>query len=323
MFFFLMCSERSGSNFITKLMNGHCNICGPATKHLLNPVARNLFRYGNLSETKNWDELLKDIHRLISVEFSVWKRSFSVEELTQLAMKGDVTSLIKNIFLEEARANLKQHVFVKENHVYEFLPFLITNFSEAKYIYQVRDPRDMALSWKKHSGHPGGVVQAAYQWKRDQQQSLKNHHLLASIGKSHLVKYEDLIKNSKQEVEKILDFFGIPFDNNIFEFYKDEITVKNAKMQTAWQNLGQGIISNNSQKFKAELDPEEILAVESICWHEMRHLGYKNESSLASIEAVSDTWLKTMHEKELRSIILDQPDGIKKNMAAKARFYQR
>lgn len=29
---FLMCSERSGSNFITKLMNNHSQICGPSTK---------------------------------------------------------------------------------------------------------------------------------------------------------------------------------------------------------------------------------------------------------------------------------------------------
>ena len=66
---FLICSERSGSNFITKLLNGHPNICGPATKHIINPVARNLFRYGDLSVESNWHELLQDIYELISVSF--------------------------------------------------------------------------------------------------------------------------------------------------------------------------------------------------------------------------------------------------------------
>jgi hypothetical protein len=45
-----MCSERSGSNFITKVMNGHEDICGPSTKHIINPVARNFYRYGNLMD---------------------------------------------------------------------------------------------------------------------------------------------------------------------------------------------------------------------------------------------------------------------------------
>jgi len=162
--FFLMCSERSGSNFITKLLNGHNNICGPSPKHIINPVARNLFRYGDINEKENWNELLVDIHRLINIDFAIWEKEFSLEDLKALAPIGDVASLIRNIFLEEARANGKQHVFIKENHVYEFLPFLLLNFPESKYVYMVRDPRDMALSWKKNPDHLGGIVKAARQW---------------------------------------------------------------------------------------------------------------------------------------------------------------
>ena len=123
--FFLMCSERSGSNFITKLLNGHNNICGPSTKHIINPVARNLFRYADITKQENWNELLTDMHRLMSIEFSVWKKQFSLNDLMELAPTGDIASLIRNIFMEESRANGKQHVFIKENHVYEFLPFLL------------------------------------------------------------------------------------------------------------------------------------------------------------------------------------------------------
>ncbi|MGF2733405.1 sulfotransferase family protein [Marinobacter sp. DUT-1] len=322
-FFFLMCSERSGSNLISKLMNGHENICGPSTKHIINPVARNLFRYGDLSDTENWKTLLSDIERLLSVEFSFWKRNFSFEDLENISPVGDIKSLIQNIFLEEARANGKQHLFVKENHVYEFLPFLMTNFPEAKFVYQVRDPRDMALSWKKNSDHPGGAVQAAHQWKKDQQQSLKNHHLLATMGKSHFVRYEDLTSNSEHEVKRILDFLGVPFDQKIFEFHKDEITRKNARMQKAWGNLEQGVISNNSQKYKSELASDEILAIESICRFEMKHLGYELENSFSALESVSKEWLEELQERELREVILDRSDGVKENMAAKTVFYQR
>lgn len=124
-------------------------MCNSSTKHIINPVARNLFRYGDLTQKQNWDELLIDIHRLISISFSIWKKEFSLDDLKSLAPIGNVESLIRNIFMEEAKANGKQHVFIKENQVYEFLPFLLLNFPESKYVYQTRDPRDMALSWKK------------------------------------------------------------------------------------------------------------------------------------------------------------------------------
>lgn len=321
--FFLMCSERSGSNFIAKLLNGHRNICGPSTKHIINPVARNLFRYGDLSDKDNWEELLRDIHRLISVEFSIWKKNFSYEELKNLAVPGDIKSLIQNIFLEEAFANNKQHVFIKENHVYEFLPFLLTYFPESKFVYQTRDPRDMALSWKRNSAHPGGVVRAARQWKLDQQQSLKNYHLLKCQGKAHLVRYEDLIKYSEVEIKKILNFLGVPFDAGIFEFHNDEMTQKNAGMQKAWSNISKGIISNNSQKYLEDLTDSEIKAVEKICSYEMKHLGYELEVPDEALATISEDWLEELNQKEHSEIKLKRPDGVKENMRAKAKFYRR
>ena len=322
-FFFLMCSERSGSNFIAKLINGHRNICGPSTKHIINPVARNLFRYGDLSDKKSWDELLIDIHRLFSVDFSVWKVKISMEDLQNMAPTGDIKSLIQNIFLEEARAHGKQHVFIKENHLYEFFPFLMMNFPEAKFVYQTRDPRDMALSWKKSSDHPGGVVKAARQWKHDQQQSLKNFQLLKHQGKAHLIKYEDLTADNEFEIQKLVQFLGVPFDKGVFEFHKDEFTQKNAGMQATWNNLSKGVIRNNSKKYLKELAKIEIKAIEKICFHEMKHLGYQPEFSSGDLSNITEESLERLNEKEFSEIELHRSEGVKNNMLAKAKFYQR
>ncbi len=69
-FSFLMCSERSGSNLITRMLDAHSGICGPATKHLINPVARNAFRYEPLERPGHWQALLDDIHHLLDADFS-------------------------------------------------------------------------------------------------------------------------------------------------------------------------------------------------------------------------------------------------------------
>lgn len=321
--FFLMCSERSGSNFIQKLLNGHNNICGPSTKHIINPVARNLFRYGDLTQKQNWDELLIDIHRLISISFSIWKKEFSLDDLHTLAPIGDIESLIRNIFMEEAKANGKQHVFIKENQVYEFLPFLLLNFPESKYVYQTRDPRDMALSWKKNPDHLGGVVKAAKQWQKDQQNTLKNYAELAKKGKAYFVRYEDLISDSDRYTAEIVHFFGLPYDSGIENFHKDELTQKNASMQKAWNNLSKGVIKDNKKKYLKELTEEEIKVIEKICYVEMQYLGYECEFSKDELAMVTVNMIEDLNQKEFETIPYERSEGVKLNMEAKKVFYHK
>lgn len=320
---FLMCSERSGSNLIVKLLNGHSQICGPSTKHVINPVARNLFRYEDIRQEGNWKSLLQDIENLMSVEFSVWKKSFLLDDLLRLAPFGDIAALIRNIFIEEARANGKHHVFIKENQVYEFLPFLLINFPDAKYVYQVRDPRDMALSWKNNADHSGGVVRAARQWKKDQQNTLKNYNELRKAGKAIFLKYEDLIGDTPAIAAGICDFLGVMYEEGILEYYKDDMTRKNASMHAAWNNLGRSVLNDNKQKYTSGLSSEEIMAIEKICYFEMLHLDYAPEFSVQELEVFSEDRLQLLEQREEAGFPARRSAGVSKNMAAKKRFYHR
>lgn len=322
-FNFLICSERSGSNFITKLMNAHSKICGPSVKHIINPVTRNLFRYGNLNTPSNWKSLLSDINILMSVDFSVWKSQFTVDILEGLAQPGDVPKLISEIFLREARANDKQNVFIKENHLYEFLPYLMINFPESKFIYLYRDPRDMSLSWKKNPNHPAGIIKAARQWKLDQQQSLKSHFLLNQKGKSISCSYENLTSNTENTLKQILKFLGFEYEDKILDFYKDKLTQNNAAKVGAWNNLARPIIKNNSNKFLSELTKVEISYIEKICYFEMKHLGYEPIHSKDELDSVKEEDICKFASNEESTIPYKPTEGVRLNMAAKANFYQR
>ncbi len=323
MFIFLMCSERSGSNFITKLMNGHPDIVGPSPKHIINPVARNLFRYGNLEDDTNWNELVEDIYKLFEISFSEWKSEITLEKLKNLGKNKKIDSLIKNIFIEEAKANNAQHIFIKENQIYEFTPFLMNYFPEAKYIYSVRDPRDMALSWKKNPSHKGGVVAAAKQWKTDQANFLKNYYVLEQRGQAFFVKYEELISDTEKYTNNICDFLGVEYSPQILEFYKDELTINNSKKQGAWNNLSKGVLSDNSKKYLKDLTEEEIKIIENICYYEMNILGYETEYSREELDKVTENIIKEKQDDENASIDYNASELVKENMDAKKKFYCR
>ncbi|NQT92999.1 MAG: hypothetical protein HQ559_09570 [Lentisphaerae bacterium] len=56
-FDFLMCSERSGSNLITKVMDGHPEFCGPFPSHVTRTFCHDYCRYCDLADDANWRAL--------------------------------------------------------------------------------------------------------------------------------------------------------------------------------------------------------------------------------------------------------------------------
>lgn len=320
---FLICSERSGSNLITKIMNSHSNICGPSPKHIFNPVLRNLFRYAPLERISNWVELLTDIHRLINVDFSRWKKTYTLEDLGELAQAGNVNDLLKNIFYIEAKMNGKQHLFIKENHIYEYLPYLLLNFPESKYVYQVRDPRDMALSWKKSKIHIGGVISGARQWQKDQNNSLKHFFLLRQFGKAILVKYEDLISIPEKVIKEAVEFLGFQFEENMFKYYEEDMVNKNSIKMATWENLSKPLLKRNMNKYKQELSEEEIMIIERICFFEMKVLGYESVYQWRDLEDITSEKINRYDKIEQKKMKTVRPNGVIKNIEAKKFFYQK
>ena len=72
-FDFLICSERSGSNLIAKIMNAHTQVCGPFPSHILRIFTQNLYRYGDIRRDENWDSLLDDLAVYHQSIFAQWK----------------------------------------------------------------------------------------------------------------------------------------------------------------------------------------------------------------------------------------------------------
>jgi len=318
---FLLCSERSGSNFTTKLMNNHSQICGPSTKHIINPLARNSFRYQPFNE-KNWTFLLKDLLNLFNVTFSIWKIDLTLNELKENIETGDLKQLIFYIFNKEAQSHGKSHVFIKEIGFYEFYPFVKHYFPNANFLFQIRDPRDMALSWRKSKIHRGGVVQAAKRWKIDQQQFLKIQQLEQANSNIATFKYEELVSDPKSKLSIALDMINLDFESNMLKMDADELTKKNSEQLSSWKNISGPILRDNFNKYRLELNNSEIEIIEAICYFEMVQLGYKPEHSWESLSKISNDRIESFHQNELKQLDYGPSSGVRENMLAKQRFYQ-
>ncbi len=320
-FVFLVCSERSGSNFITSLMNGHKDICGPPPTHLFRLFGTNMERYGNLAESGNWQQLLADVSAAFDAILGVWNTSVSQEELAAKVTRRSGAALLRYIYEKEAGLDGASHIFVKENHTYSFAPFLMAHFPACRFLLSVRDPRDVALSWKKTPTIPGGVKEAVDTWISDQSGALSLFGQLSGTKRCKLVRYEDILSNTETTLTDILQWMGLDFSEGILDFHLDSRTQQNASRIAAWDNLGAGVLRSNHAKYLKGLSRDEIYYIELRCRALMDVFGYapsdprstvdekgiegeikELEASFAQCEYVLDPREEAIRQKRLATI---------------------
>ncbi|MFH0945092.1 MAG: sulfotransferase [Planctomycetota bacterium] len=281
---FLICSERSGSNLITRMLDAHPEVCGPPPTHAVRTFALNILRYGDLTREENWIDLTEDLADLLKNQLGAWRTSTRGEEIRREATERSLAAALRVPYEREAAAHGKQALFIKENQTERLLPYILTAFPTSKFVYLVRDPRDMALSWKLSSNHPGRVARGAETWKRNQERGIACYGFLKPTGRIHLLRYEDLIEDPEREMIRICRFLDLPYSAEMLSFHVQGSTRANASRLRDWENLARPVMSGNSNKYRAALSRPEIEFVEALFREEMVFLSYPLEFEPGDLE---------------------------------------
>jgi hypothetical protein len=267
---FLLCSERSGSNLFIRLLDSHPEFCGPPPSHLIRTLALNMTRFGDIKQDASaWERLLDVSARIMENQLGVWQSSLDVRTLSQSATERSVRGIIAAIYDAEACAQNKTRSVIKENRIHAFLPYLISAFPDARYVWVVRDPRDMALSWKQSANHPGDVRRGTQIWQQDQLRFRQIFGYLAPSERILRLRYEDIVQTPESSLVELCKFLGVTYDPAMLGFHEKKDTKANAGRIANWENLAKPLLSDNTEKFRAGLTKEEIAHVESVCATEM------------------------------------------------------
>jgi len=277
-FIFLLCSERSGSNLVTRVFDSHPRVCGPSPTHLGSDLLGNLYRYGTVT-LGGADEFINDFLDLFEAKIGSWTSSFTRKELTSIMSVGSPLDAYLHLYRTEARANNKPIVFIKENRLYEWAPLLTPVLDRCRFIYVCRDPRDMALSWKRAPALRGGVVRAAAIWADDQRGFLRLRAELQTVtGKSvPCFSYENLLQNWSESLSAACSELGLDFDASMVEFHGKGRAQSDGAAVSEWRNLSRPLMTGNAGKFRDGLSTDEIRYVEAVCHDSMATLGYEPE----------------------------------------------
>ncbi len=277
-FTFLMCSERSGSNLITRMFDAHPRCCGPTPTHLVRLLAENRGRYGDLADDAEWRRLLTDTADILATKTGVWATAWTPAELAALPCERNLGALLRHVFRAEARANGKRRLFIKENHLYRYLPFLQNAFADLKIVAMVRDPRDMALSWKNSPILRGDVVRAARIWRDDQDQLVRVLGYLGQGDGIHVLSYEDLVSEPETQLARACQFMELGFDPAMVQHHRQIDTSEASVLTDDWKNIARPVMRNNFAKWRSGLSATEVAYVEKTCAESMAVFGYDLES---------------------------------------------
>lgn len=274
-FVFLIASERSGGNLLLKMLDAHPEFCAPSPTHVIRTFAPNRLRYGDLAEDENWETLCQDVADFLENNFARWRVRFDPRGLARACTRRTLPALIRHVFESEARAHGKVRVADKENHASRWVPFLLAGFEDCRFVYLVRDPRDMALSFLRSPSHPGGVVAGARRWRDDQAKAVEVYGFLHDSARMHLVRYEDLVARPEQTLKILCTFLSAPYAPEMLEFHQQEGTIRQAARLDNWRNLAKPVMSGNFDKWRDDLSSEQIQLVELLCSEHMKTLGYR------------------------------------------------
>ena len=246
----LLTTQRSGSNLLTKMLDNHSKICGPVIAYLITFLDK--INSSSLTITKK--KLL--INKFFDSKIGSWK----LKNLKKINFSNNILDYICHIFLKEMELNKKQFLFIKENKLSKQYKIIKKISNNPRFIFLTRDPRDMALSWKKMPNLRGGIFRATNEWVNDQKDFFKFKKKLKK-DKFIDIRYEDLTQNKIVTQKKICKFLNIKFEKKIINFYENKETQRISKSQPGWNNLSKSIFKN-SNKYLKELNNNEIAYIE-------------------------------------------------------------
>ncbi len=278
-FFFIIGRPRSGTYLLRSLFDAHPNVVIPTEC----PLIVNL--YPKWGKTKQWNErkllrFYKDL--LFHKEFHKWDldKEALKKELLSFTGKHSFQSLIKIVYLHSHSAFPKKEITLigDKNPVYSTNTHKIMRaFPDARFIHLTRDYRDNLVSIKKVDFEAPYTPLIAYRWLHSARllHRLKNRHTEAF----YTLKYEDLVSNPQQEVNKLCEFLGIPYQEQVFDFYKQrDASFKNhpdKELKTYHQSLSNPINNKKIGVWEKSLIAKEVEMLETVIGEYAELNGYQ------------------------------------------------
>ena len=274
---FIVGTERSGSNLLRLILNAHSDILVPHPPHILHYFSAIEASYGDLNSPPNYASLVADMFRLIDVHIYPWEEDLSQAVVIEKSHSKSVFGAFAAIYDTLLQLSGKQRWGCKSTFMIHHVEEIFAQYPNAKLIWLIRDPRDVAASSMKSVFNPFHPYYTALLWKKQQLLGLQTE---AQYGPERIKRlhYESLLENPHQSIRELCDFLNVVFEEAMLEYSQTEAAIKSSHLSESWKNATSSVMRNNAGKYRKSLSAEQIQAVEMVAGQLMQDFSYPLQS---------------------------------------------
>jgi len=180
--------------------------------------------------------------------------------------------VMEGAFRAYARARDKSRWGDKTPRYVEHIALLARLFPSARFVHQIRDGRDVALSYADVPFGPKSVARAAHLWARRVRSGIEAGRALGPERYAEL-RYEDLVVDPEAHARRLCGFLGVPFDDGMMDHarrarsdileraarYNPHLTERPAAQLRSWER---------------EMSPSQVAVFEAVAGELLSQLGY-------------------------------------------------
>ena len=227
---FICGMPRSGTTLVEQIISSHTKVYGAGELPFLSSVVHNNFFNENKLDKQKIPKLQNSPKNLINDQYFQNISLFNIDE---------------NVLTDKAPLNFKWIGFIK------------VFFPNSKIIHCKRDPKDNCLSIYKNN-----FSSSKMNWAFDQKDIsnyYNNYNFLMKFWHSkipefiHTVEYEKLVSDKKNEIEELLEFCELEWDDKCLNHHKNTKTpIKTVSISQARQPVYSSSV-HSSDKYKDHL----------------------------------------------------------------------
>jgi hypothetical protein len=256
--------------------------------------------YGDLNRDTNFKALIRDVVIMVGLHPYPWEIELDRERIFRQASERNLINIFFAIYGQYLENTHKKRWGCKSTFMIYYVDLIRRYYPHAKFLYMVRDGRDVAVSAKKSIFNRYCVYYTARLWKKEQQIGISWLNKLSG-NEIFMIKYEDLLTDSQNTVRLLCSFLGEPFESSMLNFSATKEAQKSGSISASWKNTSKPIIKGNINKYKKELTEEEIYLFESIASPELEHFSY----ALAKYPCISGKKWAAKSKFKIRYLVED------------------
>ena len=270
---FILGTERSGSNLLRLILHAHPRIAVPHPPHVMRYFAPLEAGYGDLSDRGARARLVDDVLWLLRVHIHPWEVEIDRERLVDEADPPDLLGVFLSLYDQYRDGAGKARWGCKSTFVIHHVDRVRAARPAARFVWLVRDPRDVAASSRRSVFSPFHPYLTARLWREQQELGLALERRLPAecVLRVH---YEDLLAAPEATVRRLCDFLDEDYLPELLAFHRSDAARTASALSEDWKNTASPVLSHNSGKYRRHLSADEIRLVETAAGPAMSALGY-------------------------------------------------